>query len=406
MINATRLLQDLELFSKIGKGPRGTTRLAFTSEWKEAQMKAKSLLEEVGMATAMDGVGNLIGTKEGENPELPLVAIGSHLDTVPEGGNFDGVLGVAAAIEVARAINTDGIEIRRGLQVMSFACEEGSRFGVGCIGSKTFVGELSPDRADRIRDVNGLTLSQCLKAAGYEPMLTSPTMKRKLASYLELHIEQGPVLEDLGKQIGVVTGIAAPTRLLIHVEGQTGHVGTVPMKARKDALVAAAEIVSGVEDIVLRAGDGVGAVGRIEVQPNNVTAIPGSVRLWVDLRFLDGQSKNRCSAAINELANKIGSERKLKIESEVLTSEESVKLSPQVIDVIKQTANSMGYSLHEMPSGAMHDAAHMARITNVGMIFIPCKGGISHAPEEYANPKDIEAGLNVLYRAYVKLANQ
>lgn len=406
MIRATRLLRDLARFSKIGKGTHGTTRLAYTDEWKEAQMMAKHLLEEAGMETAVDGVGNLIGTKEGKDPELPLVAVGSHLDTVPDGGDFDGVLGVAAAIEIARAISEDGIETRRGLQVMSFACEEGSRFGVGCIGSKTFVGELSKERADRIRDVNGLTLAQCLKAAGYEPMLASSIKKNELASYLELHIEQGPVLESLGKQIGVVTGIAAPTRLLIHVEGQTGHVGTVPMKARKDALVAAAEIVSGVEDIVVRAGDGVATVGRIEIQPNNVTAIPGSVKLWVDLRFLDGQSKDSCSASINELVNQIESQRKLKIESEVLTSEESVTLSPQVIDVIKQTANSMGFTLHEMPSGAMHDAAHMARITNVGMIFIPCKNGISHAPEEYANPKDIETGLNLLYGTCLKLANQ
>jgi N-carbamoyl-L-amino-acid hydrolase len=399
-------LRDLERFSEIGQRPHGTTRLAYTDEWKEAQMMAKGLLEEAGMETAMDAVGNLIGRMEGKNPELPLVAMGSHLDTVPTGGNFDGVLGVAAAIEVARAISEDGVETRRGLQVMSFACEEGSRFGVGCIGSKTFVGELSPKSAERIRDVNGLTLSQCLKTAGYEPTFTSSIMKRELASYLELHIEQGPVLERLGKQVGVVTGIAAPTRLLIHVEGQTGHVGTVPMKERKDALVAAAEIIRGVEEIVVRAGDGVATVGRIEVQPNNVTAIPGSVRLWVDLRFLDGQSKDRCSVAINELANKIGSQRKLKIESEVLTREESVKLSSQVIDVIKQTANSIGYSSHEMASGAMHDAAHMARIANVGMIFIPCKGGISHAPEEYASPKDMEAGLNVLYGTCIKLANQ
>jgi N-carbamoyl-L-amino-acid hydrolase len=222
-----------------------------------------------------------------------------------------------------------------------------------------------------------------------------------------MHIEQGPVLENLGKSIGVVTGIAAPTRCLVDITGRTGHVGTVPMKARKDALLAACEIITGVEDVVRRTDDtGVGTVGRVEIEPNSVTAIPGHVKLWIDLRYLNDEKKKTCVTGINKLITDIKNERELKITLKTLTDERSTKLSNRVINTIRQATESFGYAYHEIVSGAMHDAAHIAKITDAGMIFVPCKSGISHAPEESADPKHINAGLNVLYKTLVKLANE
>lgn len=406
MIMLRRLLDDLEGFSRIGKGPRGTTRLAYTDDWMKAQKVAKELLEATGMETDIDFVGNLTGIRKGMETGLPPVAVGSHLDTVPEGGNFDGALGVASAIEVMRALDEDRVETERSIQVNSFACEEGSRFGVGCIGSKFMVGELTLDSAQEIRDLNGVTLSECIQRANLPG--TTPVVKKAgdIAAYVELHIEQGPVLENLNKPIGVVTGIAAPTRLLIELRGRTGHVGTVPMEARKDALVASADIITGIEKTVIENGSGVGTVSRIEMQPNSVTAIPGSVKLWVDLRYLDEEKRTTCIEGIGRLAANVMSKRELDIELKTLTNEHGTMLSPRVINVLKQAADSFGYPYHEMPSGAMHDAAHMARITDVGMIFVPCKGGVSHAPEEFADPSHIEKGLNVLHKTLLTLTNQ
>ena len=368
---------------------------------------AKELLEAMGMETHMDSVGNLSGIRKGMDTASPPVAVGSHLDTVPEGGNFDGALGVASAIEVMRALDEDRVETKRSIQVTSFACEEGSRFGVGCIGSKFMVGELSLDGAQNIRDLNGLTLNECIVRAGLAG--TPPTVKKAgdMSAYVELHIEQGPVLENLDRTIGVVTGIAAPTRLLIEINGHTGHVGTVPMKARKDALVAGAEIITEIEKTVTKTDDsGVGTVSRIEMQPNSVTAISGSVKLWVDLRYLDEEGRKTCIDGIRQLVANVRIKRQMEIELEILTNEHATMLSPRVINVVRQVADSLGYSYHEMPSGAMHDAAHMARITDVGMIFVPCRGGVSHAPEEFADPLHMEKGLNVLHKTLVTLANQ
>lgn len=407
MIQLSRLLRDLEEFSRIGKGERGTSRLAYTDDWMKAQRTAKELLEATGMEVSIDSVGNLTGIRKGRDTRLSPVAVGSHLDTVPEGGNFDGALGVASAIEFMKALDEDRVETKRSIQVNSFACEEGSRFGVGCIGSKFMVGELSLDSTQEIRDLNGVTLSECIQRTHLPG--TTPVVKKAgdIAAYVELHIEQGPVLENLSKPIGVVTGIAAPTRLLIELGGRTGHVGTVPMKARKDALVASAEIITGIEKTVIENdGSGVGTVSRIEMQPNSVTAIPGSVKLWVDLRYLDEEKRRTCLEGIRRLAVNVMSKRELDIELKTLTNEHGTMLSPRVINVLKQAADSFGYPYHEMPSGAMHDAAHMARITDVGMIFVPCKGGISHAPEEFADPSHIEKGLNVLHKTLLTLANQ
>ena len=406
-ISLPRLLRDLEDLSHIGKGKRGTTRLAYTDDWMKAQMMAKELLEAMGMETHMDSVGNLSGIRKGMDTASPPVAVGSHLDTVPEGGNFDGARGVGSAIEVMRALDEDRVETKRSIQVTSFACEEGSRFGVGCIGSKFMVGELSLDGAQNIRDLNGLTLNECIVRAGLAG--TPPTVKKAgdMSAYVELHIEQGPVLENLDRTIGVVTGIAAPTRLLIEINGHTGHVGTVPMKARKDALVAGAEIITEIEKTVTKTDDsGVGTVSRIEMQPNSVTAIPGSVKLWVDLRYLDEEGRKTCIDGIRQLVANVRIKRQMEIELEILTNEHATMLSPRVINVVRQVADSLGYSHHEMPSGAMHDAAHMARITDVGMIFVPCRGGVSHAPEEFADPLHMEKGLNVLHKTLVTLANQ
>jgi N-carbamoyl-L-amino-acid hydrolase len=359
------------------------------------------------METRIDLVGNLTGIRKGMETGLPPVAVGSHLDTVPEGGNFDGALGVASAIEVMRAFDEARVETKRSIQVNSFACEEGSRFGVGCIGSKFMVGELSLASAQEIRDLNGVTLSECIQRAQL-PGTTSIVKKAgDIAAYVELHIEQGPVLENLNKPIGIVTGIAAPTRLLIKVRGRTGHVGTVPMKARNDALVSGAEIITGVEKTVIETnGNGTGTVSRIEIQPNSVTAIPGSVKLWVDLRYLDEERRRMCIEGISRLSANVMSKREVDIEIDTLTNEHGTMLSPRVINVLRQTADSFGYPYHEMPSGAMHDAAHMARITDVGMIFVPCRGGVSHAPEEFADPSHIEKGLNVLHKTLLTLANQ
>jgi N-carbamoyl-L-amino-acid hydrolase len=407
MIMLRRLLDDLEGFSRIGKGTRGTTRLAYTEDWMKAQRVAKELLEATGMETHIDSVGNLTGIRKGRDTGLPPVAVGSHLDTVPEGGNFDGALGVASAIEVMRALDEARVETKRSIQVNSFACEEGSRFGIGCIGSKFMVGELSLDSAQEIRDLNGMTLSECIQMAHLPG--TAPIVKKAgdIAAYVELHIEQGPVLENLNKPIGVVTGIAAPTRLLIEVRGCTGHVGTVPMKARRDALVSGAEIITGVEKTVTETnGSGVGTVSRIEMQPNSVTAIPGSVKLWVDLRYLDEEKRRTCIEGIRRLAANVMNKREVEIELKTLTDEHGTMLSPRVIKLLRQAADSFGYPYYEMPSGAMHDAAHMARITDVGMIFVPCRGGVSHAPEEFADPSHIEKGLNVLHKTLLTLANQ
>lgn len=401
------VLHVLETISGFSRGENGITRLALSEEELKARGYVAELMQELGMSIRTDGIGNIIGRLEGTDSAAAPVIVGSHLDSVPEGGRYDGVLGVVGGLAAIRRIKAAG-HTKHPLELIIFTAEESSRFGFATMGSKAMAGVADIKAWSKAKDPQGVSFIEALKAAGL-PADDIPSASRvgePIHAFVELHIEQGPILEDENFAIGVVEAIAAPTRLKIKVEGTPGHSGTTPMDSREDALVTAAQIVLAVREVALsRYDDGtVGTVGNLKVHPGVMNVIPGIAEMWVDIRGVNHESIVDTLQELKDEISIIAGAEGTTVSIEVLTSDKPVRLNPMVINAVEAACRDLKVSYKRMNSGAGHDAMHMAAIGPAGMIFIPCARGISHNPEESAAPADIMTGIDVLTRTLRDLA--
>lgn len=403
-----RIKEDIEAVACFGKLPQGgVTRLALSKEDMDCRNYLISKMEESGLTVTIDAVGNTIGRREGMK-DLAPVLIGSHLDTVPEGGNYDGIAGVITALETIRMLNDEGIETLRPVEVINFTAEESSRFLTATVGSKCMRGSLTIEKIKSLKDKEGISFYDALSKAGFEPEKLADVIKYPgdYHAFIELHIEQGPVLEAENKPIGIVTAIAAPTRMRINIEGKADHSGNTPMSMRKDALAAASEIILAIERIASEeAGKHtVGTVGDVQVTPGAMNVIPGKATLLVDIRDIDSKDKYKAYELFLDSIQEIANRRNVLIETELLIDDTPVQLSSKIINTIQEATESLGYPYKVMHSGAGHDAMNLVPLTDVGMIFVPSIDGVSHNTKEYTEMEDICKGADVLFASLYKLA--
>lgn len=407
-IDVGRVMDQLEHLAGFSDAPApAVTRVLYTDTDLAARQYLKSLIAEVGLQVREDALGNLYARWAGGDPSLAPVATGSHIDAIPNAGRYDGTVGVLGGLEAIRALKAAGITPRRSLELIVFTSEEPTRFGVGCLGSRAMSGILGPDDIRALKDDSGKNPDEVRVDAGFEGELEQLRLEPDAYhAFIELHIEQGPLLERKGIPIGVVTAIAAPATLHITLEGEGGHAGAVLMPERKDALVAGAEIAQAVEEAALRSGapDTVATVGIFDVYPRAVNSIPSKVFMSVDVRDTDLTRRDHAVETIKKATERITHKRKIKVTLKVLNADPPARCDEQVTRAVEQAASELQCTTLPMVSRAYHDALFMAQVCPTGMIFIPCKNGVSHRPDEYTSPEDIRQGANVLARALSTLA--
>ncbi len=399
-INSARLQQHFEAMSLIGKiGETGTNRPAHSPDEKKAFELAASWMKEAGMKTRIDNFGNLIGRLEGTKPELPVLMMGSHLDSQPYGGRFDGVAGVLCAIEVVTTLSENKIVPERGIEVISFADEEGWRFNKGLFGSRGILGRLEEGDLQRA-DKDGITREQALKDFGCDITKFKEDEYRpgSIFCFLELHIEQGPVLDIAHKPIGVVSGISGPLWLTVKLKGMAGHAGSVPMAIRKDALVGAAEIIVALNEIATQVAGAptVGTVGTLNVFPASRNIIPEEVTFTVDLRDIDLERRHRYEKQLMQRIEAITQKHQLSYTISEDTNSEPRYCADWIKAIIHEQCRALNLDAPELMSGPFHDSLPMSYVCDYGMIFIRSKDGISHNPLEYSYYEDLALGTQVL----------
>ncbi len=400
--NARRMEERIQRLAEFGKDPRGgVSRLAFSEADLQGRHYIISLMREVGLAVRIDRAGNIIGRREGLDPGLPPIMFGSHIDSVPNGGRYDGVVGVIGAIECIQVLQEHGVRTRHPLEVIVFADEEG-----GLVGSRALVGALPPETLALVSH-SGLTVRDGIRAIGGDPDRLSEAVRRPggIRAFLELHIEQGGTLEAEGAQIGVVEGVVGINWWDVTIEGFANHAGTTPMNQRRDALLAAAELILAVNRVVTGVpGRQVGTVGRITAEPGAPNVIPGRVRMSLELRDLSAEKIAQLFERIREEARAIERRRGVTITFTPIEATAMPALTDERLRrLIAETARELGLRFLFLPSGAGHDAQNMARLAPTGMIFIPSVGGISHSPQEYTRPEDLAHGATVLLHTILKI---
>ena len=399
MIQKERLQKDFDAMAQLTGLGEGINRLAFTEADWEGRQYIIDRMTDAGLDVEIDGFGNVIGYKVGTNPDLPIIMVGSHTDSVPNGGNYDGVVGVLSAIEVVRSIIDDGFEHDHTIAVVDFMCEESSRFGAATLGSKAMRGKLTLNDLHRLVDKQGISLYDALKNRKLHPdAIESMAYNRPVKAFIEMHIEQGKVLEYEQKQIGIVSGIAAPERFYVTIRGNADHSGATPMNLRHDALCGASKIILGIEEVTSMQEEPpvVGTVGIVEVVPGAMNVIPGSVKLGVDIRSISKVARDSVVFLIKELIDVIAEKRGLSYTIEPIAQDHPVAMHPAMIREIEEAVKFVGVDYMTMQSGAGHDAMHWTEVAPTGMIFIPCRDGISHNPAEFAAINDIVVGAEVL----------
>jgi len=403
-VNKRRFMRDLNAIGRIGIGDRGSvTRLVFSIKELRSRQLLLHLMRQAGLKIHIDGIGNIFGRFEGSDRKAPAVLAGSHLDTVVHGGKYDGPVGVLGALEAIRTISENAIPVRAPLEVVCFVGEESSRFGFSTLGSSLVAGEIDLKDLTHAVDPQGTRLADVLSSLGISPRNLRQLQRepKSLKAYLELHIEQGPVLEAKGKRIGLVTSIAAPSRFRIVFKGRADHSGTTPMEMRKDALVASAQLIEYVETVCrkyssMAKGRVVGTVGAMKIEPGVINAVPGRAELSIDIRSTSAQSKARVARMVKDQARVIARRRGLGIEVLKIREETPVPLDPGLIRLTERICKSKGINYEIMPSGAGHDAMQMAKITPAAMIFVPSRRGISHNPLEIMTADDAGLAAQVL----------
>jgi allantoate deiminase len=386
---------SLEALGRIGAGANGgVTRAAWSPELFEAYAWVGDRLKELGLEVEIDAAGNLVGRWEAGSGS-PVV-VGSHLDTVPSGGHFDGVLGVVAAVHAVRALKDEGFEPGRPLWIVAFMDEEGTRFGTALFGSRAFVGEDLAGTGDRT-DANGTTLRAAIAEADFDlDRVGDASRAGEIGAYLELHIEQGPVLEAEGVEIGIVTSIVGLRGYRVRLEGQANHAGTTPMHLRRDALAGAARVALALRDWA-RAQDSVTVnVGKISVQPGGANVVPGVADFTIDIRAATAEGAAELEGVVAGIVAGVAAEEGLTYDLDSTFALDPLELDADLIAAVERAAASEGASAMRMASGAGHDAMLVGRDVPAAMLFVPSRGGISHSPAEYSEPQHVELGMQVL----------
>jgi N-carbamoyl-L-amino-acid hydrolase len=392
---------DLDALAQITDPERPWTRRAFSPRFDEGRNYLRRRFLGEGLNISIDAGGNLIGRREGTEPQAGTIMLGSHSDTVPDGGRFDGVAGVVVALEVARILSRRGVALRHNLAVVDFLAEEVSIFGVSCIGSRAMAGVLPQDWLRRISD--GRDLATAMRDVGGKPESLGAPLADDLKAFLELHIEQGPVLEREKIALGVVTTIVGINRVEIEVKGRPDHAGTTPMGLRADALVAAARIVSAIERYATELSGGPGhftaTVGEFEISPNAANVVPGRVRMLVDIRAERAEDKE---AFVSWLTG-LDADGENTIEARLISGNPGVQMDEGLQEMLAKAADRLDTPYRKMVSGAGHDAAFMTRLCPSAMLFVPCRDGRSHCPEEWADAADLALAAEVLANTIMEL---
>ena len=391
------LMARLDDLARFTDQPGALTRLYLSPAHKAATRQVAAWMEEAGMAAEVDAVANVAGRYEGERPGLPAVLLGSHIDTVRDAGRYDGNLGVIAAIQAVAELNRRGERLPFAVEVLAFGDEEGVRFPTALAGSRAVAGTFDPATLDA-RDADGVSVREALEAFGCDPSAIPSIARRRdqALAYVEVHIEQGPVLEAEGLPVGVVTAINGASRFKAEVTGEAGHAGTVPMGLRKDALAAAAEMVLAVERRAAAAPELVGTVGRLEVAPGAVNVIPAAARFTIDLRAPDDAVRNAAAADIENAFRDTAVRRGVELRLERTYDEPARACDPALIEQLAATVEHAGIRPRRLPSGAGHDGLAMAALCPIGMLFVRCEGGISHNPAESITTEDADVAVRVL----------
>ncbi|MCP3028473.1 M20 family metallo-hydrolase [Halobacillus sp. A5] len=407
-INSARLKDRIYSLAEIGKiGETGVRRLAHSQEDRKAVDLVKEWMEDAGLDAHIDCFGNLRGRIEGTEKEKPILMLGSHIDSQPYGGRFDGTAGALGAIEVIHSFQDHGFTPVRTIEVVCFSDEEGARFNKGVFGVRALIGQLEEGELER-KDKEGMTRLEALKEFGVTPEITQSPVYQPgdIEAFLELHIEQGPVLEDLKKPIGIVSAISGPLWLTVSIEGFAGHAGSVPMNLRQDALVGASTIIREFNDLVNNEGTSntVGTVGSLQTFPNSRNIIPEKVEFTIDLRDIDMEVRDRLETRLYEIIKKTCSALNLKYSLSEDTRSDPRYCADWIKTIMKEEDEKLGYSSPTLMSGPFHDALFMSYISDYGMIFVRCEKGISHNPLEFAEMKDIEKGVELLYQTAARLS--
>jgi ureidoglycolate amidohydrolase len=407
-VDQPKLLSEIETLAAISDAEApAVTRIVFTPTDLKARAWLNVLCEDAGLTVRQDAIGNTFARWLGSGPPLPAVGTGSHIDAIPNAGKYDGVVGVLGGLEAIRSLQRSGFRPKYSVELLMFTSEEPTRFGIGCIGSRMLSGTLSAESARKLKDTEGASLDEVREKAGFAATLETvklPTDYYK--AFVELHIEQGPLLERQQIPLGIVTGIAAPASLRITVEGSGGHAGGVLMPDRRDALCAAAELILAVENAARASGaiDTVATVGICEVFPGAVNSIPSRVRLSADIRDTDLKRRDEVMQKIETASQAIAARRGVSIHSELLNADAPAQCAPAVIEALSQSCRKHNLNFLPMVSRAYHDSLFISRIAPTAMLFIPCRNGYSHRPDEYASPEDIARGTLVLAETLAALS--
>jgi ureidoglycolate amidohydrolase len=408
VINQDRLNSEIEALAAFSDAdPPAVTRVVFTPADLKARAWMRARCENAGLAVRQDAIGNAFARWIGTDPEMPVVGTGSHIDAIPNAGKYDGVVGVLGGLEAIRALKEASFRPKNSIELLIFTSEEPTRFGIGCLGSRLLSGTISAEVAKKLADNNGTSIEDVRRKAGFIGALEQIKLPSGYyKAFVELHIEQGPLLELEQKPLGVVERIAAPASLRVLIEGAGGHAGGVLMPDRRDALCAAAELILAIEQAARSSGavDTVATVGICEVFPGAVNSIPAKVRLSVDIRDTDLQRRDSVMKALDDVCHAVSDKRRVSIHSELLNADAPADCAPAIVAILTQACEKRGFSFLPMTSRAYHDALFISRIAPAAMLFIPSRNGYSHRPDEYSSPEDIARGTLVLAETLAMLA--
>ncbi|WP_263352607.1 M20 family metallo-hydrolase [Acidicapsa acidisoli] len=408
LVEIDRLMAELAKLARISEAePPVVTRIVFSKADLRARAYMKDLCRVVGLSIREDAVGNTFVRWQGADPKLAAVATGSHIDAIPNAGAYDGVVGVLGGLEAIRALQRTGFRPRRPIELVIFTSEEPTRFGIGCLGSRMMGGVMTPDHARTLRDSESRSLDELRGQAGFSGNLETVLLSEgHFHAFVELHIEQGPILESEGIDLGIVTHIAAPASLKVTIEGEGGHAGAMLMPIRHDALTAAADLILALEAAAKSSGviDTVATVGVCEVFPGAVNSVPSLVRLESDIRDTDGTRRDGVVENWKAVAAEVAARRGVQINFETVNADPPAICDASVLEAVQNAVSSAGKTSVRMVSRAYHDSLFVARFAPVAMIFTPCRGGVSHRPDEYASPEWIASGVEVLARTLANLA--
>jgi len=408
-VDGDRLSRTIEMLAAIGRDPEGgVTRMSFTQEDVEAREAVKGIMsEELGLVVRVDPIGNIFGRWEGMDPDRPVIILGSHLDSVRNGGKYDGSLGVLMGLELIRVLQVGGIRTLHSIEVAVFSSEEPNQFSISTLGSRAMTGKLDLEMLKRATGKDGLSLEKAVARIGGDLSRLGEVRwsGREVCAYLEMHVEQTRELWDRGIPVGIVTDIVGIRRARITIWGEANHAGTTPMERRRDALVAAAEVILGVEGVCRERGlnNIVGTVGRLCIRPNAENIIPGYVELIAEIRSIFSDAITEAWRELNAHIQRIEARRGTKVEIEIIYDSVPAQMDQTIVEALERACQQLGVPYLKLPSLAGHDAGHLASITRAGMVFVPSRDGKSHCPEEWSDIKDITVAGEVMLEALLDL---